>query len=297
MALSHLVLCLYLCCYALAFIQCVINYVLHHPGIATEPLTMDDHIMNDHIMDVDDEKYKSPFYYCSICRDLQDSTDPVIMPCGHVFCSECIQQWLNIVKEQQRPQHCPYCRRQFKHHNCNHILSPKFLEPGVDLRSPCALWSFCITCWLTEALRRIFPIVSKIYWNVCALYPDEVREEPRIFQWLFTTLLLCEELRQDCFIMRSWVHKRDSVYLSRFKANSNSTDEPDYPEEWLPWDTCVPVLQREMNDLFLWVDVSDRLPTVACIERRDLDEFLAFKGKIQLFSQIYDKCAQVIDFV
>ncbi|KAI1440248.1 hypothetical protein F5Y02DRAFT_403376 [Annulohypoxylon stygium] len=280
--------------YVLACTQSMLDLVLYHAGITTEPRTMDVNIEDD-----DDEKYMSPFHYCSICKDFQNSTDPVIMPCGHAFCSECIQQWLGIVKCQRIPQHCPYCRGEFKHKKCGHILSPKFLEPGVDLRSPCSLWSFCTTCWIQKALTNIIPIVLKIWWDICALFPEEVREEPRIFQWLFTTLLLYEELREDCYILRRWVHKQDWVYLAPPESDSSCTDEPvpKYPEVYVPWEACVPLLQKEMNALFPRIDVPDIPPTVACIEERELIEFWEFKRRIEQLSDFYNISAQVIDFV
>lgn len=43
---------------------------------------------------------------CSICLD--DLKSPVITPCAHVFCRQCIEQCLEAVK----PYSCPLCRRE-----------------------------------------------------------------------------------------------------------------------------------------------------------------------------------------
>ncbi len=39
---------------------------------------------------------------CAICRDT--ITDQKVLPCGHVFDTDCINEWL------QRSRQCPYCR-------------------------------------------------------------------------------------------------------------------------------------------------------------------------------------------
>ncbi|CAH1274431.1 RNF151 [Branchiostoma lanceolatum] len=43
-------------------------------------------------------------FICSICRCVME--DPQECPCGHVFCKECIQQWL------RSHSNCPNCRKQ-----------------------------------------------------------------------------------------------------------------------------------------------------------------------------------------
>ncbi|KAM9296758.1 E3 ubiquitin-protein ligase TRIM39-like [Gastrophryne carolinensis] len=48
---------------------------------------------------------------CSIC--LQIFTDPVTLPCGHNFCSACINRYLDI-QEPSRCYSCPECRYEFQ---------------------------------------------------------------------------------------------------------------------------------------------------------------------------------------
>ncbi|KAK0466889.1 uncharacterized protein EV420DRAFT_1505995 [Desarmillaria tabescens] len=49
---------------------------------------------------------------CSIC--LSDFVDPICTPCGHVYCSNCIAQATNILRnEGSTTTPCPACRQQF----------------------------------------------------------------------------------------------------------------------------------------------------------------------------------------
>lgn len=47
-------------------------------------------------------------FSCTICLRL--SEDPCIIPCGHIFCSNCLSRWLYHKNDSQ----CPKCRRVFK---------------------------------------------------------------------------------------------------------------------------------------------------------------------------------------
>ncbi|CAD8205936.1 unnamed protein product [Paramecium pentaurelia] len=54
----------------------------------------------------DDEKYKK--FQCKICLDL--ATEPVITPCGHLYCWQCLYTWA----EKKNPLQCPYCSNVFE---------------------------------------------------------------------------------------------------------------------------------------------------------------------------------------
>ncbi|CAD8213087.1 unnamed protein product [Paramecium octaurelia] len=54
----------------------------------------------------DDEKYKK--FQCKICLDL--ATEPVITPCGHLYCWQCIYTWA----QKKNPLLCPYCSNVFE---------------------------------------------------------------------------------------------------------------------------------------------------------------------------------------
>lgn len=43
---------------------------------------------------------------CPICHDAPQA--PVKLPCGHMFCSGCLEEWA------QRDRTCPMCRKEFR---------------------------------------------------------------------------------------------------------------------------------------------------------------------------------------
>ena len=50
---------------------------------------------------------------CSICLDVYDN--PVQLPCGHSFCSACLDGWHDKSKyDVHQPRNCPVCRRRAK---------------------------------------------------------------------------------------------------------------------------------------------------------------------------------------
>eukprot|EP00347_Sterkiella_histriomuscorum_P007077 403350340 len=51
----------------------------------------------------------SKYLMCSICTEV--FIDPTRIPCGHLYCRECIEQWC---QNQQRAPSCPHCRQTFK---------------------------------------------------------------------------------------------------------------------------------------------------------------------------------------
>ncbi|KAI1459780.1 hypothetical protein F4805DRAFT_420256 [Annulohypoxylon moriforme] len=245
-----------------------------------------------------DELNCSPFHHCSICKDFGCSENPVIMPCGHAFCSDCIRQWLVFTGEKQ---HCPYCRRRLKYAGCGHTLAQGLFQPGVDLRSPSSIWSFCTTCRHERELRATISIVARIWWNMCVLYPKEVRQEPRTFDWKFSLLGLHEQLRDDCAELKEWVHTHGELRVQIWKElDLYRTHQPANPEDWVPWEACIPILRKHINALFPWVHIQkfhkvQESPATADLER-EIKKFSAFRQKIQIFSSIFDKFAHGLDF-
>jgi len=86
----------------------------------------------------DFEAIKSNFS-CAICLSI--TTDPCMPPCGHLFCTQCLLQW---VKSNPEPA-CPKCRTVFRLDSIVHITNGystkfkssvntkrKILKPGIS---------------------------------------------------------------------------------------------------------------------------------------------------------------------
>ncbi|KAK7059790.1 RING-type domain-containing protein [Favolaschia claudopus] len=86
---------------------------------------------------------------CSIC--LEAFTSPVSLPCGHVFCRECIRRAVGSNKPRNIPQSCPTCRGPYSvvaidpalvpYHLRSHVLPsirPVFIDNSSPAPSPLA---------------------------------------------------------------------------------------------------------------------------------------------------------------
>lgn len=84
------------------------------------------------------EAIKSNFS-CAICLSITE--DPCMTPCGHLFCSICLMEW---IKSNSDPI-CPKCRNPFSHDSIVHIsngyssryqksitIKRKILKPGIS---------------------------------------------------------------------------------------------------------------------------------------------------------------------
>ncbi|CAG9538521.1 unnamed protein product [Cercopithifilaria johnstoni] len=56
---------------------------------------------------VDEENSR---YECSICY--KEAVNPVVLSCGHFYCWECIDEWLN--KYTRSKKQCPICKRRVR---------------------------------------------------------------------------------------------------------------------------------------------------------------------------------------
>ena len=63
---------------------------------------------------------------CSICFD--EPTRPTVTPCGHIFCYECINDWL------QRQSSCPICKSRLLPSDLVQ-LAESSQQPRNDFRS------------------------------------------------------------------------------------------------------------------------------------------------------------------
>ncbi|KAF7328770.1 hypothetical protein MVEN_02505700 [Mycena venus] len=70
-----------------------------------------------------------PMPSCSIC--LEPFTSPVSLPCGHVFCKECIRRTVEATKSWNAQQFCPTCRAPYGIPTVDPALIPPFLRPHI----------------------------------------------------------------------------------------------------------------------------------------------------------------------
>ncbi|KAJ6572203.1 hypothetical protein B0H19DRAFT_935829 [Mycena capillaripes] len=66
---------------------------------------------------------------CSIC--LESFTSPVSLPCGHVFCRECIRRTVQSVKSCSIQHCCPACRAPYSILTIDPALIPPYLRPHI----------------------------------------------------------------------------------------------------------------------------------------------------------------------
>ncbi|KAJ7703447.1 hypothetical protein B0H16DRAFT_1440152 [Mycena metata] len=66
---------------------------------------------------------------CSIC--LEGYTNPVSLPCGHVFCLKCIRQMVDSVKSRPTNHFCPTCRAAYSLLTVDPKLVPPYLRPHI----------------------------------------------------------------------------------------------------------------------------------------------------------------------
>ncbi|KAJ7154565.1 hypothetical protein C8R46DRAFT_1117758 [Mycena filopes] len=69
---------------------------------------------------------------CSIC--LEAFTSPVSLPCGHVFCRECIRRTVDAVKSRATTTThlCPTCRKPYSIVTLDPKLVPPYLRPHIQ---------------------------------------------------------------------------------------------------------------------------------------------------------------------
>ncbi|KIY70542.1 hypothetical protein CYLTODRAFT_347506 [Cylindrobasidium torrendii FP15055 ss-10] len=66
---------------------------------------------------------------CSICID--ELKRPVSLPCGHVFCNDCVYRAVTAVKPYANLHYCPTCRAPYTTVNMDNSVVPDHLRPHV----------------------------------------------------------------------------------------------------------------------------------------------------------------------
>ncbi|KAJ6599983.1 hypothetical protein DFH09DRAFT_627839 [Mycena vulgaris] len=66
---------------------------------------------------------------CSICYER--FTSPISLPCGHVFCKECIRRTVDAIKSCSVQHFCPTCRTPYSVLTIDPGLVPPYLRPHI----------------------------------------------------------------------------------------------------------------------------------------------------------------------
>ncbi|KAJ7484278.1 hypothetical protein FB451DRAFT_1028723 [Mycena latifolia] len=66
---------------------------------------------------------------CSICYER--FTTPIALPCGHIFCKECIRRTVDSIKSCSVQHFCPTCRAPYSVLTIDPGLVPPYLRPHV----------------------------------------------------------------------------------------------------------------------------------------------------------------------
>ena len=69
---------------------------------------------------------------CGICND--PFRDPVMTPCHHSFCGQCLDRWFRLSKST-----CPACRKTISRYNSNPVTLLSFLSMLDQLQVECKL--------------------------------------------------------------------------------------------------------------------------------------------------------------
>ncbi|RDB15358.1 hypothetical protein Hypma_004657 [Hypsizygus marmoreus] len=66
---------------------------------------------------------------CGIC--IENVEVPVALPCGHIFCNECIRRAVDSIKTYSTLHSCPVCRTLYSVASFDPALVPAFLRPHI----------------------------------------------------------------------------------------------------------------------------------------------------------------------
>ncbi|KAJ7703453.1 hypothetical protein B0H16DRAFT_1638719 [Mycena metata] len=67
---------------------------------------------------------------CSIC--LEPFASPISLPCGHVFCRECVRRTVNSARSSTLQHSCPTCRAPYPIVTMDPALIPPYLRPHIQ---------------------------------------------------------------------------------------------------------------------------------------------------------------------
>jgi len=136
---------------------------------------------------------------CIICYDIM--TEPLLTPCGHIYCKYCIERCLEIKKE------CPMCKKEIKH---NELITVKKKKVKTTIESTNPL------------VDKYGSKLGKLIQMIRTLLTQDARII--VFsQWDEMLLLIKKSMIEngiDCSFISGNVYKRTKA-IERFKLGGN----------------------------------------------------------------------------
>ena len=157
-----------------------------------------------------------PELQCPVCHD--DYTDPKILPCAHLVCSQCVLSWLTVRGEDAG---CPLCREK--------ILTPSFQTCDLDVAAKVKALPSDLSA---KALVRSRKVLNED--RVCSLCEDDVTATSHCSQ---CDLKLCDRCvrshKKVPFTAGHVIEQLDQLSIEKLAAASPTMcrSHPDKPVE------------------------------------------------------------------
>ncbi|XP_062040944.1 E3 ubiquitin-protein ligase TRIM38 [Lepus europaeus] len=187
---------------------------------------------------------------CSICLNLM--SDPTSVTCGHSYCSQCIVDFLNNLRQSQVLQNtfpCPQCRAPCSKESLrpnkqlgNLIEAIKEMEQGMSCKEHGEqLQLFCedegqLICWRCERTSQHQGHTTALVEDVCQKYREKLQkavtqlrqlEEEcmdqkkvitmQITEWKEKIEIQRQKIRCDFETLQSFLQKEENSYLWRLE--------------------------------------------------------------------------------
>ena len=62
-------------------------------------------------------------------------SEPVVTPCGHSFCKNCIEPWLHV-QQHKTSSTCPECRQQVRENELRRVVALEQLVDDLEVYCP-----------------------------------------------------------------------------------------------------------------------------------------------------------------
>ncbi|THV02529.1 hypothetical protein K435DRAFT_653101 [Dendrothele bispora CBS 962.96] len=170
---------------------------------------------------------------CTICLD--ELKSPVSLPCGHIYCSECLLRAINAIKPYTTLHFCPTCRTPYSIVGVNPALVPQHLRPhivpcvrrvfleestsGSKTSPPGAAITECgrltaentslrVNCGLWRKRAEVHAAATLGLLNLARLAKEQAEKMKRER----------DELQKQCQILKRKLDAEECVILSKFRS-------------------------------------------------------------------------------